>query len=253
MNVSKRTKLSLSQFLGLLNTYTYNALFEKYNISYVDEYEENLSIKQTILQADNKSIAFLFDEIAKTDGDLRYGVVSPKYRFDERWKELKECLLLDGFRVENGIIKSVEPIIEANIPIEDDLTKEIQSSSLDESQDIINQINLSAQDFLKSAPDYNGCLSHVRIALETLIRSIAKSRGFQYSNENKEWGEALNFLKTDGFLTKKQEESISSIYTFVSDGSHIPLGFTEMEYARFGRNLVTSICYFVSKLLTGAQ
>jgi hypothetical protein len=249
MNVSKRTKLSLSQFLDLFNTSLVETLLEKHNISCRNHYKGN---SQTILKADTDSIAGLFDEIVNTNGCLKYEI-SPKYLFDERWNDLKSCLLLDGFRVENSKISSIEPIIEGNRPIEDDLTKEIQSSILAESQAVIIQINLSAQDFLKSVPDYNGCLSHARIALETLIRGVAKSRGYQNNNENKAWGESLSFLKTDGFLTKKQEETIASVYTFVSDGSHIPIGFTEKEYARFGRNLVTSICYFISKLLTGTH
>ena len=250
MNVSKRTKLSLSQFLGLFDGDTVHTLMEKYNISYKDDYDNEISINDAILQADIKSITSLFEEIVKTDGDLRYRV-SPKYRFNERWDELNGCLLLDGFKVESRTINSVEPIIEENSPIEDDLTKEIQLSNLPESEDIINHINRSAQSFLRTEPDYNGCLTHARIALETLVRGIAKSKGFQLNNENKAWGSSLNYLKTNDFFTEKQEKTIQSIYTFVSDGPHVPLGFTEKEYARFGRNLVTSICYFVSKLLTG--
>ncbi|MDD5321306.1 MAG: hypothetical protein PHD43_11965 [Methylococcales bacterium] len=90
MNVSKRTKLSLSQFLGLFDSETTSLLIEKHNISCKDDYENEISTKQLILQADIKSIASLLEEIAKTDGDLR-NRVSPRYRFDERWDELKGC------------------------------------------------------------------------------------------------------------------------------------------------------------------
>lgn len=249
MNVSKRTRLSLSQFLDLFGSDTSNLLLEKHNISSEDDYENKVSVKQSILQADSKSIASLLEEIAKTEGDLR-NRVSPRYRFDERWDELKGCLLLDGFKVERKTINSVEPSIEGTGSIEDDLTKEIGLSHLPESEDIINHINYSAQAFLKTEPDYNGCLSHARIALETLVRGIAKDKGFQLSDEKKAWGASLNHLKTISFINDKQEKTIQSIYTFVSDGSHVPLGFTEKEYTRFGRNLITSICYFISKLLT---
>jgi hypothetical protein len=165
-------------------------------------------------------------------------------------------LLLDGYRIEGTIIGSIEPSIEANSPVEDDLTYELQLATLNESEEIINHISLSAQSFLKSEPDYNGCLSHARIALETLVRSAAKNKGFQL-NENEEsrkaWGASLGHLNSIGFLTKTQEQAISSVYTLVSKGSHVPLGLTEEEYTRFGRNLITSICYFISKLLTGSN
>ena len=35
--------------------------------------------------------------------------------------------------------------------------------------------------------------------------------------------------------------------SFVSNGSHIPLGFTNEEYARYGRNLLMSKCYYIIK------
>ena len=132
----------------------------------------------------------------------------------------------------------------------DDLTKEISASSLPKAEKIIEHINRSAQLFLKSQPDYNGCLTNARIALETLIRDIAESKEFKITSENKAWGSSLAHLRTINFLNEKEEKTIASIYGFVSDGAHIPLGFTEEEYARFGRNLVTSICYFIAKLLS---
>jgi hypothetical protein len=251
MNISKRTKLSLSELIELLGEKVVNSLIEKHDISFKNEYDELLPINEVILYAE--STASLFEEIIRRKDDFRYGV-SPKYRFDVRWRELELCLLLDGYRIEGNMLGSIEPVIEASSTIEDDLTKELQLVALDESEEIIKHINHSAQCFLNAEPDYNGCLSHARIALETLVRSIAKNRGFQL-NDNEEskkaWGTSLAYLNSIGFLTKSQEEAISSVYTVVSKGAHVPLGFTEEEYTRFGRNLVTSICYFISKLLTG--
>jgi len=40
---------------------------------------------------------------------------------------------------------------------------------------------------------------------------------------------------------------MAKLYGFISDGSHIPLGFTEEEYARYGRNLAMSKCYYIIK------
>jgi len=253
MNISKRTKLSLSQLISLFGDYEWQILMEKYNISSKGKCSHQMQINQIILRANNESIANLFEEIVRRIEDIRHGTWSPKYKFDIRWKELKLCLLLDGFKIENNIITSVEPTIEGNNPIEDDLTKELELSSLTESKDIIIHINRSAQSFLQLEPDYNGCLSNARIALETLVRAIAKNKGFIITNENKAWGSSLNHLKEISFINKKEEETIASLYTFVSEGSHIPLGFTQEEYTRFVRNLITSICYFISKLFTGSS
>jgi hypothetical protein len=50
------------------------------------------------------------------------------------------------------------------------------------------------------------------------------------------------------FLTEKEEQKvIAPIYGFISDGCHKPLGFSEEEFARFGRNLAISMCYFLIK------
>jgi hypothetical protein len=246
MNLSKRTKLTLSQLISLFDSNNLRILLDKYNIT-----TRSNVIDQIILKTDNETISNIFEEIVRRMDDFRYSTLYAECIFDSRLDELKLCLLLDGFKIENNIITRIEPTIDGNSPIEDDLTKELEQSTLSDSKEIISHINRSAQSFLKQNPDYNGCLSNARIALETLIRNIAKSKGFISTDDNKAWGQALNYLKTNGFLTQKEEQTIGSVYTFVSNGSHIPLGFTEEEYTRFGRNLVTSICYFISKLFTG--
>ena len=60
-------------------------------------------------------------------------------------------------------------------------------------------------------------------------------------------GSALNNLKTNSFLTQIEEDLMAKTYSFVSNGSHIPLGFTNEEYARYGRNLLMSKCYYIIK------
>ncbi|NQT10603.1 MAG: hypothetical protein HQ573_05480 [Desulfobacteraceae bacterium] len=244
MVVTKRTKLSLCQFLDLFIQDVVQVLLDKYDISCWGLSQTELG--EALFGADHSSIESLIDEIVRTNGDLR-NRVSPRYRFDERWSDFKKCLLLDGYKVEENEIIRIEPFIEANEPVEDDLTKELQLARLSSIMDIIKHIRLSAESFRKSTPDYNGCLSHSRIALETLVREIAANKGYSIKNENKAWGESLAYLKKSSFISQKEENSIASTYTFISDGSHIPVGFTEEEFARFGRNLVTSVCYFIVK------
>lgn len=254
MNISKRTKMSLSDLISLFYKPTIFSLMEKHNLSYRDDYDECVPIDQVILQAHIDSISNLFGEIVRRSSDLRFEV-SPKYRFDERWHELELCLLLDGYRIERNEIHSIEPSIEGNIPIEDDLTKELRLSALDGYEEIIRLMESSARLFIHSTPDYNGCLTNARIALETLVRNIAENMGhvLEDRDSKRAWGSSLSYLKTHNFLTKQQEETISSVYTLVSSGCHRPLGLTDEEYTRFGRNLVTSMCYFIAKRLTGSN
>ena len=80
-----------------------------------------------------------------------------------------------------------------------------------------------------------------------MVRDIAEIKEFQITSERKAWGDSLAHLKRINFLNEKEEKIIASIYSFVSEGAHIP--FTEEEYTRFGRNLITSMCYFISNKL----
>ncbi len=251
MVLTKRTKYSLAQFLDLFDAAVGRTLLEKYDMSWgwAGGYNQ-VAVSDTLLRADNAKLGRLVEEIVATDGDLR-NRISSRYRFDERWRDLTKCLLLDGYRVEKSSITRIEPFLEGAEPIEDDLTKELHISSLASREEIKKQIDESAGDFKKAGPDYNGCLSHSRIALETLVRKIAEDSGFLVTDEKKAWGSSLCYLREKDLINTKEEQTLSSVYTFISDGSHVPLGFTEEEYVRFGRNIATYMCYFVIKLFNG--
>lgn len=249
MIITKRTKLSLCQFLDLFEQDVVHVLLEKHGIT-VWGYSQT-EIGEVLSEADHGSIESSIDELVRTNGDLR-NRVSPRYRFDERWNDFQKCLLLDGFKIEEKTILRLEPVIESTEPVEDDLTNELENSSLDSFDDVIRHIQLSAESFKKALPDYNGCLSHSRIALETIVRAIAKKdKGLETNEASKAWGKSLSHLQSAGFITNKEEGAIASTYTFISDGAHVPVGFTEEEFARFGRNLVMSVCYFIIKKFNG--
>ena len=108
---------------------------------------------------------------------------------------------------------------------------------------IIKLLRESANAFKQASPDYNGCLSKARLTLETIVRNKVEDE----SKTDEKWGKALSILKNKDFLTKEEEEAIASTYTLVSDGSHKPLGFTNEEYARYGRNLLMTTCYYLIK------
>lgn len=237
MIFSTSTNISLSQFLELFEISLTNILFEKYSMD--TDCRNIQDIKESI--SSSNSLDSLISELISTKQDLR-SRISPKYKFDERWNDFEKCLFLDGYKIENNILISIEPNIDGVIPLEDDFTIEINSSTFSKKEDVKRLINESAEAFKNS--DYNQCLSKSRIALETLIRTIAIDK---YSNTNDTWGSALSNLKTNSFLTQIEEDLMAKTYSFVSNGSHIPLGFTNEEYARYGRNLLMSKCYYIIK------
>jgi hypothetical protein len=96
----------------------------------------------------------------------------------------------------------------------------------------------------------NNCLSNARIALETLVKSVASELGAK-PEQSEKFGIALTFLVTTDFLDKGQEKSLSGNYLLISPGAHRPVGFSEQEYVRFGRHLALSSCYFIVKKWNG--
>jgi hypothetical protein len=238
MIVNLRTKISLSQLLDLFEYNLNNLLLEKHSL---EHYCSNIiDIKDALLEG---SLESLIQEIISTQKDLR-SRVTPKYKFDERWEDFQKCLLLDGYKItESNSIISIEPTIDGMAATEDDLTLELRNSSLSKKEEIIKLLIGSENAFKNTSPDYNQCLSKARIALETIVRNKVEDE----DGINESWGRSLSILKSKDFLTNQEEQAISSTYTYVSDGSHIPLGFTEEEYARYGRNLLMSVCYYIIK------
>ncbi|MFW8591043.1 hypothetical protein ACOI22_09600 [Glaciecola sp. 2405UD65-10] len=245
MQVSRRTKFSLAQLLTVVERPIVGVIFDKFDLDPQAVYSpENIS--DEITDADEQALSDLIIEVIQTNKTLRSGV-SPKYKFDEQFLIFEKSLLLDGYLIEEKSIKALDPNFVGFKPIEDALIKEIDSSTLQNKASVIQSVKSSSDDFIKAQPDYNGSLTNIRIALETLVREIALERGFTTARTGNTWGPSLGYLKTNGFIDQKDESALSSVFTFISNGSHIPLGFSQAEYVRLGRNMCTSMCYFVIK------
>jgi hypothetical protein len=94
----------------------------------------------------------LIQELARTHGAMRTGV-SPRYRFDERWKDLRLCLALDGYAkerneydIEVARFVPIEPVIEGAEAAEDDLTSSF-AIGLSETDEILRLLDNSASAF----------------------------------------------------------------------------------------------------------
>jgi hypothetical protein len=145
----------------------------------------------------------------------------------------------------------IEPQIDGQEPVEDDLTKALGSSGLPQAVEVQRLLVASADAFRRG--DHNGCLSNVRVALETLARDIADQRRAQHVGryDPARWGQVLAFLRTSQFIADHEEKGTAGVYSFVSQGAHAPVGLTEDEFVRFGRNLAVSMCYFLVKRYLG--
>ena len=261
MNLSKRSKLSLCQFLTLFGRGDLILLLGKYGFS-TDELENQwagasiaAALREVVIPASASQLEGLVQELARTRDSMRTGV-SPRYHFDERWTDLRLCLELDGYakerdeyEMEQDRFVPIEPIIEGVEAVEDDLTKELRRSGLPDIKGIIQVLDGSASAFRNS--DFNGCLNNARVALQTLATSIARERlpNHPGSFDETKWGQVIAYLRTSSFITQQQEHGLAGVFGLISPGSHTPIGFDEEEFARLGRGLAVSISYFLAKRL----
>ena len=203
-------------------------------------------ISNEVTVASEDTLTEMLIEIIQTNKTLR-NQTSPEYKFDDQYSILKQSLLLDGYKIENDAIESLDPNFKGHELVEDALLKELDNSSLQNRNNVKRSINASADDFVKAQPDYNGSLTNIRIELETLVREIACSKGVSPTGSGNTWGPSLAYLKSVSFIDQNEEKALAAVFTFVSNGAHIPLGFSHEEFVRLGRNMCSSLCYFVVK------
>jgi hypothetical protein len=255
--ISIRTRSSLCLYMTLFNPVVVRILFDKHGIPKEYLLEQGMeftpyvteALRSTVLSAPSEQLLDLIRECVRTKTDLR-GKSTSAYAHNERWHDLAQCLQLDGYQIVDQNLISTEPSIQGFEPLEDDLTVELRSSGLIEADGVLRLLDQSAEDFRKMTPDYNGCLTNARVALETLARLIANARKRTHHgsfDENK-WGEVLAYLRKSGLIKEREEEGISGVYGFVSEGAHRLVALSDQEMARLGRSLVLAMCYFLVKL-----
>ncbi len=189
-------------------------------------------------------------EIVATGGDLR-SRVNQKYRFDERMHDLTQCLLLDGYIIQDKKLLRIDPSIADAEPLEDDLIVALQSSGAPRAQEIIAKINDSAGAFRATPPDYNASLVNARVALETLAGEVAAHvvslQQVPANYNSSKWGEVLAFLRSSGEITLEEEKGLAGVFGFLSPGAHRPVGIPEGQMTRLGRSFALNMCWFLLK------
>ncbi|MAZ85960.1 MAG: hypothetical protein CME90_20525 [Hoeflea sp.] len=265
MRISKRSRLSLCQFLPILGRQQITILFEKYGIS-TDEVAggwHHLSLEEAIVnairEASDAQVTEILQELARTGRAVR-SKISPKVLYDEPWADLELCLQLDnivGAKDEYGQALGrfvpIEPAIGGVQTVDDDLTSELKRSGLTGVDGVLSMIEESATEF--KAGNKNACLNAARVALQTLARGIAVRRRLTHAGsfDDDKWGQVMAYLRKSGFIDKNEEDGLTGVYTFVSPGSHVPLGLSDLEFARLGRTLAFSACYFLIKAANATE
>ena len=244
--ISERSKLSLCQFLSLQPQDFQKLMLRKHGIS--EDIRTLDRLVATVEEAQPSQIHGLLSEITRTQGDLRTRV-APRYRYDERWRDLKLCLRLDGYIVKNDQLVAVDPTIEGAEPLDDDLTALLRASDLPEADSVLGMLDSSTEAFRRAPPDGNESLTKARLALETSVKAIAQLRRDSISDnyDVSSWGRALAYLQTSEFITVEEEKGLAGVYRFVSPGAHRPVEPDELEMARLGRSLSIGMLYFLVK------
>ncbi|GLE67586.1 hypothetical protein VYN29_15675 [Pseudomonas aeruginosa] len=250
--IGQRTRYSLAQFLELQEPMISIVLLGKYGVQHLSLSRGQLlyELLNTLRGLDDHTIMQVLAEVVVTQGDLR-SRVNPKYRFDERVRDLTQCLLLDGYIIQDERLIQTDPSIADAAPLEDDLIGALQNSGAPRAQEIIAKINDSASAFRATPPDYNASLVNVRVALETLAGDVAAdvaSRSPDHATYNtSKWGEVLSFLRISGEITTEEERGLAGVFGFLSPGAHRPVGIPEDQMTRLGRSFALNMCWFLLK------
>ncbi len=121
-------------------------------------------------------------------------------------------------------------------------------ATLSNTDAIVQEISRSTEAFRRSPPDYNACLTHARVALHDLADAIAtnlQSDGNEDDFNHERWGEVLQHLREQGFVTNQEERGLAGVYAFISEGAHRPVDVDEVEMAWLGRSLAFAMCWFL--------
>jgi len=250
--IGQRTRYSLVQFLALQEPINLIVLFGKYGRQDLSLSHGQLlhDLLNTLQDFDDRELMLVLGEVVETSGDLR-ARVNPKYRFDERMRDLTQCLLLDGYLIEEKRLIQTDPSIADAMPFEDDLITALQNSGISRAQEIIAKINDSTNAFRAMPPDYNASLVNARVALETLASDIASLvDSYQHARATynpSKWGEVIAFLRSSGKITVEEEKGLVGVFGFLSPGAHRPVGIPNDQMTRLGRSFALNMCWFLLK------
>jgi hypothetical protein len=250
MEFSHQTRGAMAQVFGILSNETVQVFIYKH----LGSIGLNLPPPFVVIaEASPQIIRAMLLELLSANKALRNGAPI-KNVFDNSIDELRRWALHDGWIVEGTALVRVTPMAETITGLRDKLTEDLAVSGLDPDGAIRAALNESSKNFVAHSPDFNGSITHARIALETVARRaaqrIAKERGATYPDDS--WGKALALLKAETVIEKVEEDILARVYTFVSDGAHVPKGISAEEWARLARTFSVCSTYFLLRKAAAA-
>ncbi len=250
--IGTRTRHSLAQFLELQEPMVSIVMLGKYGVEHLSLSPRHLlhGLLDVLRGLDDQTVMHVLSELVATTGDLR-ARVTPRHRFDERMHDLTQCLLLDGYIVQDKVLLQTDPSIADAAPMEDDLIVALRTSGAHRAQEIIAKVVDSADSFRASPPDYNAALVNARVALETMAGDVAADIASRTLGalpyDPAKWGDVLRFLRTSGEITQEEEKGLAGVFGFLSPGAHRPVGIPEDQMTRLGRSFALNMCWFLLK------
>jgi len=249
--VGLRTRLSLGQLLERYEPHVASTLLSKHAgmpvyLSPGSIFAQELM--QSMQMLGGEAFMSLLQEVIATQGELRQRL-KPHYVFDERFRDLTQCLRLDGYEVtQQRALVRLDPTLAESPPVEDDLVKSLLASQAPSRDDIVRKINDSAEAYRRASPDYNAALTNARVALQTMARDVAQDllrAGENFPYDMTKWGDLIRFLRERDEISAEEERGLAGVFAFVSPGAHRAIGLSEEQMTRLGRSLALSMCWFL--------
>ena len=222
MVFSHQTRGAIAQILTTISTTSAETfLYKHLGVSKVSSF---LSV---LASAPSEALKAMVTELLAHNKLVR-AAAPLKHVFESGIHDLERWTLHDGWIVENGALMRVTPAAEEATGLRDRFLQDLAKSHLDADAAIKAAVENSSKDFVAEPPDFNGCATKVRIALESVSRraaaAIAMKSGGSYPEDS--WGKALQFLRNAGVIEVREEEILAHVYTFISPGAHVPKGVT---------------------------
>ena len=80
---------------------------------------------------------------------------------------------MDGFRIAEAALVTIEPTVRDQPSFDDDLEAALSASGLPDAPEVARLFGHSADAFRRADPDYNASLTDARVALQTLATTMA--------------------------------------------------------------------------------
>jgi hypothetical protein len=176
MALSRQVRAAIGQALTALTVSAARTLLYKHLGVRVDASDtSSIRYLQAVSSAEDDEVRALADELVIQQESVRADAPT-KHVFDLRIADLERWLLHDGWLADGGALVRVTPAAEDVTGIRDKLSEDLAASGLDADGSIVRSLEEASEAFVAAAPDYNGSITKVRIALES-TGSSRRNRG----------------------------------------------------------------------------